>query len=66
MLPPLAARLGLRFPGSTATQGVVVNVGDKVTYNGSKRAHYPLEAFVETSFRCLDAQFAPGEPTRIS
>ena len=66
LLPPLAERLGLRYQGTTVTKGVGVNFADKVSYNGSKHIHYPIEEFVETSFRCLDAQLQPGDPVRIT
>jgi hypothetical protein len=66
MLPPLVERLGLRYRGSTITKGVAVNFADKVTVHGGKRVPYPLQEFVETSFRCLDAQLASSDPVRIT
>jgi hypothetical protein len=64
--PILAKRLGLKFGTSTDTKGAAINIEEKTRFEQDKIVIYPLADFVETTFRCLDAQLEPQTSVRIS
>lgn len=67
LLPVVAERLSIRLPASTRTKGrQIVIEGDSVRVGAAPPTFYELPAFVETSYRCLDAQIERDQEVRIT
>ena len=63
VLPPMVDTLGLAIPVETRTKGYEVEIGETVRVV-QKVAHYDLEAFIDLSFKCFEAQITRDEVLR--